>query len=95
MARKKAETVEAADAPAAGTPTPTPTDGSGGTPPPAATPKEDFKAGKKLRNGKDVAGTTYNTEITAEHAGPEATIKPVSAAYFDGEAMDPYEVYSK
>ena len=100
MSKRKAP-VEASDAPAAGTPTPIPTPTANPTPAPTAgvdVPgtdlRADFKDGKKLRNGKDVAGTKYNTSITAEHAAPETAIKANESAHFTGTGMDPYEVYS-
>ena len=96
MAKRNKETVEtvevtpdAADDATVGTPAP-----KGPTATAAKDLRADFKDGKVLRNGKDVAGTTYNTQITAEHAAPETAIKASEAAHFDETGMDPYEVYS-
>ena len=70
--------------------------GSGGTPPAGGNPtpslKDDFINGNKLRDRKDVVGTTYDKEIDKVNANVDDDIPAKSAALFDEQGMDPYEV---
>ena len=51
---------------------------------------QDFKDGAILRDGTDVAGSKYETIVTEANSGdiPSNT----ASAYFDEQALDPYEI---
>ncbi len=59
---------------------------------PAGALKDDFIKGNKLRDTTDVTGTEYDTEVDKEAVDDTVTTTAKSAALFDENAMDPYEV---
>ena len=80
--------------------------GAGGTAPTVPSAAKNFKDGKTLRDGTDTAtGTTadpkaydsYKADVTHGQTieTPVDILVPAkSAAIFDEQALDPYEVYS-
>ena len=51
-----------------------------------------FADGSTLRDGTDVAGSTYATEVgIANDGNPLTVVNDSSAAYFCEQALDPYE----
>ena len=80
--------------PSSGGTTPPAGGGSGGTPtqPLPATLKDDFIKGNKLRDRSDTVGSEYDKSIDKVNANQDDDIAAVSAAYFDEQGMDPYEV---
>ena len=94
MATTPKPTVPAAKA---GTGTPS----AGGNPqPPVTTPADDFKDGSKLRDGTSTTGKKYKeykadvTEGQTVQQPDDIEIPAKSAAIFDEQGMDPYEVYT-
>ena len=51
-----------------------------------------FETGSTLRDGTDSTGTAYETSVKAEAVDADVTTEAYQSAYFDEQAMDPYEV---
>jgi len=70
--------------------TPATTGGTGN--PVAPKPVEDFVSAKTLRDGSTDKIAEFTAVVTAENADATVTTAPTSAALFDEQALDPYEV---
>jgi len=64
---------------------------AGGNPTPPTSDKDKFVDGSELRDGS-TADAKYTAVVVAENADATVTTEAASAALFDEQGLDPYEV---